>query len=74
MILTDEATKARRDYMRQYRMANKERIAATIKNWQESNRDHMKKYKQEWLKANPNKQKEYTDRYWTKKANELNVI
>lgn len=51
--MTENAKKARAEYMRQYRAANKEKI-----NEQERAR----------RKANPERYKEYRENYWNKKA------
>jgi len=56
MALSEEAKKARREYMRKYREKNRERINKT---------------KREWARNNPEKIKEYTVRHWEKQAQEL---
>ena len=51
--MTDEAKEKRRDYMR---------------NYQEAHRDKLKKYLRKWRSENPTKVREYEQRYWEKKA------
>jgi hypothetical protein len=51
--LSEEAKAARAEYKRQYREANKDRIAA---------------YQREWRKKNPDKRAEYERRHWEKVA------
>lgn len=57
-MLTQEEKirKAKREYMRKYREKNKEKV---------------NKLNREWRKANPEKVKEYQERFWEKKAKEL---
>lgn len=54
-MLSPEAKKVRAEYMRNYRLENKERIA--MRN-------------AEWRKENPEKLKLAQNRYWEKKAKE----
>lgn len=54
--MTEAALKARKEYARQYRAKN---------------RDRLNEYKRKWRKANPEKVNEYTERYWNKKAAEM---
>ena len=53
MNLTDEAIKARRNYSRQWREKNRDRIRAYSAAWREKNRDRLK---------------EYNNAYWERKA------
>lgn len=60
-ILTNEeaaAAQARRDYQKEYR---------------KKNRDKINQSKRIWNSENKEKLKEYQDRYWTKRANELKI-
>ena len=58
--MTEQAKAAKaayqREYMRDYRAKNRERIRETNKAWRE---------------AHPDKMREYKERYWEKKAAEL---
>lgn len=51
--MTEEGKKLLKLYNKQYREANRERIRQTHNDWQ---------------KSNPDKVKAYRDRYWDKKA------
>ena len=53
--MSEEARKARAEYMRKYRAANRERIL---------------EQERERRKANPEKYKKYSETYWNKKAAE----
>ena len=53
MPMTDKAKAARREYQREYKRRNAERINA---------------YNRAWRKANPEKARQYNQNYWTKKA------
>lgn len=55
--MTEKAKQARREYARQYREKNREKIKAT----------HTK-----WRIANADKIKQAQERYWERKANEQN--
>lgn len=48
-----QATEARRQYMKQYRQKNRERIAA---------------YKKQWQRDNPEKVKAQQARYWARRG------
>ena len=48
-----QATAARREYKRLYRIQNRDKINA---------------YHRQWAKNNPDKIKKYQDRYWSKKS------
>lgn len=54
--MNDLAEKLQREYYREYRQKNRERINA---------------YNRQWRKENPEKTKEYQERYWKKKAEQL---
>lgn len=54
--MNETAKQLRRDYNRNYREANKERISQKQKEWREANKDKLKAY---------------TSNYWNKKAKEL---
>lgn len=58
MGMTLEAVKARRDYKRQYRCDNRDRINAQ---------------QREWRAKNPDKVWEYQKRYWEKQAEKKNI-
>ena len=51
--MTADATKARKDYMREYRQRNKERL---------------NEYRKDWAKRNPEKIKAYTEKQWERFA------
>ena len=51
--MTEEARKARNNYMRVYR---------------ENNRDKLTEYNRNWRKAHPEKIREYNAVYWSRKA------
>lgn len=51
--MTEAAKAAKREYQRQYRAANRAKMAA---------------YQRKWSRENPEKVREYTARYWAKKA------
>lgn len=53
--MTEAAKAAKREYQRQYRAANRAKMAA---------------YQRKWSRENPEKVREYTARYWEKKAAE----
>jgi hypothetical protein len=67
---------AKKEYFRQYRLKNKERIYELQKAWVSKNRDRLNKYYRDWHKQeeNINKHKEYQDRYWQKKASQLDCV
>lgn len=52
--MTDEAKQARKDYQREYKRKNAERI---------------NEYNRNWRKAHPEKTKQYNANYWNKRAN-----
>lgn len=54
-MLSEQAKKAKREYMRQ---------------WREKNKDHVNNYMKEWKKrpGNEEKVKESVNRYWENKA------
>lgn len=58
MGMTLEAVKARRDYKRQYRSNNREKINVQ---------------QREWRAKNPDKVREYQKRYWEKQAKKRNI-
>lgn len=39
--------------------------------WREKNREHINEYQRKWNKENPDKVRAAKDRYWEKKAAEL---
>lgn len=55
MLMSEEAKKARREYM---------------KKWREENKDHVRKYNQRYRKENPDKIAAAQERYWLKKYQE----
>lgn len=57
--MDEQALQLRREYNRKYREQNKENI---------------NKRQNEWRRANKDKVREYNKNYWTKKANELQVV
>lgn len=54
--MTEEARKARNAYQREYRRKNKEKLAA---------------YNKEWNQKHPEKRKEYAERFWERRAAEM---
>ena len=60
-----------KDYFKEYREKNKEHIQEVQKQWRDSNRDRVNANHRQWMKEHPGKSKEYNDRYWMKKAQEL---
>ncbi len=52
--MTDEARRARSEYLKEYRRKNAARINA---------------YNRQWRAENPDKTREYNARYWSKRAN-----
>lgn len=42
--------------------------------WRDRNRDRVNAYARKWRAANPDRVKLYNERYWIKKARELNLI
>ena len=65
----DEAAKrAQREYYKQYKEANKEKVAAAKKKYYQENRDRINEYSKQWKRNNPDKIRQYTENYWTKKA------
>lgn len=57
--MNERAIQLRREYNRQYREANKERI---------------NKKQNEWRRKNKDKVKQYNHNYWTKKAEQMQSI
>jgi hypothetical protein len=55
MLISEEAKKARRDYMRK---------------WREKNKDRVREYHRQWRKENPDKIAAAQERYWIKKYKE----
>lgn len=51
--MTDAATEARRQYQKEYKRKNADKI---------------NEYQRKWRKANPEKVKAYEAKYWSKKA------
>lgn len=51
----------RREYMREYKRA-----------WRQKNADKVREYQRKWRRNNPEKVAMYTERYWEKKAAEFN--
>lgn len=58
MGMTQEAVEARREYKRQYRSENREKINAQ---------------QREWRANNPAKVREYQERYWEKQVGKRNI-
>jgi hypothetical protein len=56
MAMSKEATAAKKEYMRKYR---------------EKNRERMNETHRAWRKANAHKIQEYNERFWDKKAKEM---
>lgn len=57
---TNTALELRRAYFREYN-----------KNYREKNKEKIIAQRKEWRKNNPTKQKEYDAKYWAKKAEKL---
>ncbi|MET3684480.1 hypothetical protein ABID56_002617 [Alkalibacillus flavidus] len=55
-MMTEEAKRAQREYMKQYRKRNREKV-------NELNR--------KWRQENPDKVREYNQRYWERKAKQM---
>jgi hypothetical protein len=62
MQLSEEALELRRKYARE-----------RAKAYREKNREQIRQKQKEWVKSNPDKVRLYQDRYWEKKAAELQV-
>jgi hypothetical protein len=58
MAMSEEAKAAKREYMRKYREKNRERMNETHRAWRKSNRHKIE---------------EYNERFWNKKAKEMQV-
>lgn len=66
--MNEAAKRARREYSKQYREANKEKIAQAKREYYQENKDKVNAYIKQWKRNNPDKIKEYTETYWTRKA------
>lgn len=66
---TIEAAKAaKREYYREYRKKNPEKVKESQKRWKEKNRDKVRKQQNEWRRNNPDKVRQINERYWEKKG------
>lgn len=57
---TVKPNEAKRAYMRQY-----------MKEWRAANREKTRAYNKEWREKHPDKVREYQARYWERKADEM---
>ena len=65
MVLTEEERKARKkEYMKQYRQKNKEKIKQINDEWRENNKDKCKGYSNKYKQNNKDKIKEYNKQYY----------
>ena len=67
--LTDEqleelAREKQREYLREWRKKNPDKV----KEYNKKQREYMREYMREWRKKNPDKVKEYNQRYWRRRA------
>ncbi len=68
--MDEKAKQLRREYQRQYRAKNKEKINAQKREWHAKNADKVREQKRKWNRENPDKQREYKERHWERKAME----
>ena len=52
----------RKEYQKQWRQQNKEKVAAYTKKWNEANKDKRRQIEKDWRERNPDKVKEYNKR------------
>ncbi len=69
--MDERAKQLRREYQRQYREKNRDKINAQKREWMAKNKDKVNQQKREWRKANPDKERLYKERHWQRKAEEL---
>jgi hypothetical protein len=53
----------RREYERQWRLANRERFLAKMREWRERNPDKVKQHNQQWYAENPERKRENWERW-----------
>ena len=66
--MDEAARQAQREYTRQYRQANKERIKQRAREYYLENKEKVHAQQKAWKQANPDKVRAQTERYWQKKA------
>lgn len=64
----EAAKAARREYDREYRKKNPEKVKERQKRWREKNREKVRKQQNEWRRNNPDKVRKINERYWIKKG------
>ena len=69
--MTEEAKAARREYQRQYRKDNKEKVLASKRDWEKRNRDKVNGYVRNWRRNHPDAVAAINERYWMKKAEQM---
>lgn len=66
--MDEAARQAQRQYLKEYREANKEKIAAAKREYYQKNKQKENARIAKWKRENPDKVKQYTETYWQKKA------
>ncbi len=69
--MDEKAKRARREYQRKYRQANRDQINKKRREWNAKNADKVSKWRKAWNEANPDKVRAIEERYWQKKAQEM---
>lgn len=66
--MTKTWEEARKEYNRQWREKNRDRLNENARKWREENRERRNAYMKEWRKNHPDRLREYARRYWERKA------
>lgn len=67
-LMTGDKSEARKEYLRQYRAANREKIKERTRQYRENNRDKINAYKREWAANHPEKISGYKKAWFDKKV------
>lgn len=70
-MMSEEAREARREYQREYRKKNADRIRANKREWQHRNKERCNGYVRAWRRNHPDAVSEINARYWKKKAEQM---
>jgi len=69
-VIDELAIEARRQYYREYRAKNKDRIREVNKKWREKNPEKFKAAVKKWQKAHPERMKELQRNFYLRKLEE----
>ncbi len=66
--MDERARELRREYQRQYREENREKVNKAKREWREKNAEKVREKARAWSQANPDKVRKHKERYWMRKA------